>query len=81
MTWCNRDKTKWLDLDRVSFWHYNSQVSQEKELKEFRKKHGSIFPTHSTLMVVVDGATIEFVEKEAEEIYNLLISKKTLLKN
>lgn len=81
MTWSNTDKTKWLDLEKVSYWQYASQETQEEANKEFLKKHGKAFHFHSTLMLVVDGATLEFEREEADEIYKLLSgSKKKLLK-
>ena len=81
MTWTNKKLTKWLDLERISYWHYNSQESQEEELEEFRKCHGNMFSTSSTLIVIVDGAKLEFEGNEADEIYKLLSgNKKKLLK-
>ncbi len=81
MTWTNTDKSKWLNLEKVSYWQYTSQETLKEASPELLKKHGKSFISRSNLMLVVDGATLEFNGDEADEIYKLLSgNKRKLLK-
>lgn len=80
--WENADKTKWLSVDKVSYWEFTSKETQTKNLPKQAKRMA--LPKEwidSVLLVVIDGCERTFEGKEAEEIYQMLTTKqKELLK-
>ena len=79
MKWYNKDKTKCLDLDSVSFWEYRSKEFLEAELGERPEFIRRLFPVETYLNLVTGGCQISFTEEEADEIYNILRNQKTVL--
>jgi hypothetical protein len=79
IAWTNKNKSKWLDIDSVSYWEYASKEQGEKELASKPEEVKFFFVPAATLTVVTHGYMLKFGGNEAEEIYQLLCDKKTLL--
>lgn len=75
MKWYNKDRTKFLDLSRVSYWHYSAKIPGTgfKTMTDLDDGHPS------RLLVVTDGYEKRFENDEADEIYLILSSEKELL--
>ena len=79
MKWYNKDKTKCLDIDSVSFWQYTSVDQQKEKWETYSDYLKKMFPLRSILLVVTSGSQIELFSAEADEIYNILRNQKTVL--
>ena len=66
MKWYNKNRTKFLDIDKIGYWQYfPEKVSGCRASGE--------------LMVVISGYQTSFYNEEAEEIYKILQSQKEVL--
>lgn len=79
MKWCNKAKTKCLDISKVSYWEYTGEEEQKHANEAFIAKVGNIISTKAYLLVVVDGNERDFDGEEAKEIYNILKNQKEMI--
>jgi hypothetical protein len=79
MKWYNKNKTKYLETNSVSFWEYYSKESQEAEFGDRPEDVQKLFPIETYMHVVTGGGMVDFYGEEAEEIYNILRNQKTVL--
>jgi hypothetical protein len=79
MKWYNKDKTKCLNLDMVSYWWYTSKEMVERDTERYRKMVGDISPVKSNLVCVTGGFEVEFNGEEADAIYKILKNQKEVL--
>ena len=77
--WTNKDKSKSLDIESVSYWEYASKEQGEKELIGKPEQVRFFYAPSATLTVVTHGYMLKFGGNEAEEIYQLLCDRKKLL--
>ena len=78
--WFDKNKTKCLHIDKISFWHYTSAEEMTVQNIAFFKRVGKgQTEVQSRLEVVVDGYELSFEGEEADDIYNILHSQKELL--
>jgi len=65
MKWYNKDKTQMINLDRVDAWFYVPGVRS--------------VATEPVLTFFLNGAQMESVGTEADELYNILQNQKEVL--
>lgn len=63
MTWTNKDKTRWVDLDKISYFDYTKELDCDG----------------STLTLAVDGYEVFFGNDDADAIYEILSNRKSML--
>lgn len=88
MKWINKTGTELLDLDRIGYWKYQPVQSARdyNELIRQKIKEGSdgafyIKKEEISILEVYIGSDspLVFKEEDADEIYNILISKKNII--
>jgi hypothetical protein len=62
MKWYNKDKTRCLDLDKISYWIYNN--------------YGGYISTGELKIYMNSSEPLIFHDEEAKEIYEILISQQ-----